>query len=1174
IKSMYSTQDEISVFMGGQAKDAAELLETNIDQASHNVDVLLGIEDSLAGVQSDVATLKALVQALTSSEAMSGSAASAAARMFVAEEALKGYKRALSTAKDICATRPQESSLRDAMGAIEAQRDEVEELSFNAKDQFDSLWTRTVTLPEGSLDVVKTINYTTSGEMLTLSYNDGNGLVTLNMRNRDLTSVTIGADTIVCDLHNTKFGYTSDGVSVWRVKKADGSIIQINDLYTGALPTGQGTDQASWIDKIIDRVDAVDFGVLDSVVDEGMRGFKASIMVMDTVMNFFKDVVEAYTLSLQSTFSLAGDSAEAKKVAFYMPFVRMLQDVNPDVLLAGGLGPVSAWLVGQGVKIMNCASAVLTNYLMGSGVTTRKESLAAGMIISDILSGLISSGTTGEVETSLYSIKAIARAKGANLNAIKIDMDDIATGDLPAVALTEVDYRRHVVSITAITSDTVTYVSDGKTITASKDDFANIYKGYILTGRALTSADTVVDEVKLLDLSGSRTPADVLRGLGDLTGYIEAKVVEIKDLRKSIKLSLTSAQAKLQLNVALSIYQEVASDADYIATEWGLHPTNMTLKLYAERAAIAKVNAKNLYEQALDIYNNIIDLTEVAKSYRDLAMSRYELIAAADATITNDKTQAPALLAIATQALDMLNATQAKVNKLAALYPKNVEFAEAADMIAGYIAQSLPLVARIKEAARQAVDARAVSKNEFARADVTGDGQVNDADIAAMQEGLAKVTDITGDKKVTAADMAAWESLLEILANAYLMNPNVFAKADINKDGSVTNADSKALADAIAYNVDLNNDGVVNAADLLEIKKIMENSTPTFGKEYTRTEYMYNAERGDNRADAYAEASRVVRDASYATENARTAAAFAQMARYLADKAESEKRIIVATPSDPDDIVLEYNKLLAEKAAERAEQMAIEAETRAAELAETNPLEKVSVLVNALIDSLSSEIGKAIVDGDTDKQGKLEDVLAEIQALMTQEIFNGATATFNELIVEYNNQYASQIIASEEVLTEIITYIQKGEDADTSKALYEVFGQNEAMLPILRGNQDKIDTLMTSVNELYLKITDIKDYYVNEVVFDAAARLAKEGYDNAKAAADAEFESACAIIKADAANVMAQAQAAFNALAAKIATITADTTSAELDAIFTEALNRRAPLASSRNRLLMYLQTA
>ncbi|MFA6609454.1 MAG: hypothetical protein WCT15_01200, partial [Candidatus Omnitrophota bacterium] len=114
----------------------------------------------------------------------------------------------------------------------------------------------------------------------------------------------------------------------------------------------------------------------------------------------------------------------------------------------------------------------------------------------------------------------------------------------------------------------------------------------------------------------------------------------------------------------------------------------------------------------------------------------------------------------------------------------------------------------------------------------------------------------------------------------------------------------------------------------------------------------------------------------------------------------------------------------------------------------------------------------------------------------------------------------------------------------------------------------------TSVNELYLKITDIKDYYVNEVVFDAAARLAKEGYDNAKAAADAEFESVCAIIKADAANIMAQAQAAFNALAAKIATITADTTSAELDAIFTEALNRRAPLASSRNRLLMYLQTA
>ena len=88
------------------------------------------------------------------------------------------------------------------------------------------------------------------------------------------------------------------------------------------------------------------------------------------------------------------------------------------------------------------------------------------------------------MESSLYSIKAIAKAKGVNMTALRLDIYSMVSGDLPAIALIETGYVPHIVLVTELTQDgKVKYISSGKEVVMDKAAFARIYKGFALVNR-------------------------------------------------------------------------------------------------------------------------------------------------------------------------------------------------------------------------------------------------------------------------------------------------------------------------------------------------------------------------------------------------------------------------------------------------------------------------------------------------------------------------------------------------------------------------------------------------------------------------------------------------------------------------------------------------------------------
>ena len=120
--------------------------------------------------------------------------------------------------------------------------------------------------------------------------------------------------------------------------------------------------------------------------------------------------------------------------------------------------------------------------------------------------------------------------------------------------------------------------------------------------------------------------------------------------------------------------------------------------------------------------------------------------------------------------------------------------------------------------------------------------------------------------KITIEDMKKWDLLIKIIEHTYLMDANVLHLADIDGNHRIEQHDADLLASAIAHYVDVNGDGFVNDLDIDAVKNAQKTSVPTYGKEYATIEYHYNADKGDNKAHAYAEAAQVVRDAAFATE--------------------------------------------------------------------------------------------------------------------------------------------------------------------------------------------------------------------------------------------------------------------------------------------------------------------
>ncbi|MDD5422947.1 MAG: cysteine peptidase family C39 domain-containing protein, partial [Candidatus Omnitrophica bacterium] len=1028
--------------------------------------------------------------------------------------------------------------------------------------------------------------------------------------------------------------------------------------------------------------------------------------------------------------------AEAAKASYYMPIVLALKSLNPSVLVSGGLENVLEWLVNQGPRIVNCAAQVFQQYIAQpgvAGISVPQEKLAASMVITDILSGLISSGSSGELTTSLYALKAVADSYGIALNAFNVSAEDLNAVFSPAIALVETGYRSHMVMITQVTDTTITYIDPlvGETpVSMTRADFGKIYEGYILSTKAPAQADHVIRDSTLRVLSGSLTEAEALDDkLGTLSQYIAYRIDNLKIINNDLPKTMTLYQAKLQYQLAQTTLSDINLNGDYIILEAGQNPDNTALAFMSAQAKNTKAQAAQLFSAIKTAFEAIDSFTKKARDAADDGQARFDAIKYLGSSVIQHREMSPCLMSIAVTEYDALQQDLADATAIKNLYPDNTEFRQIVEVLTALLGRAGVIKGEIALTASAIVSGLALPTIQHA--DIDGNGKVDMDDVTAWNDLFPLYADLTGpggspDGIINVLDVERMKILLNrLMANA-LLNPVVVTLSDVNHDGFINAQDVTDLSNALQNRVDVNRDGFVNQLDIDAVKYARDHNKPIMGLEYSRVEYNYNAEKGDNMAYAYSQAVQVIRDAAYATSNQKAAYLFSLLARELAEKSTIEKEKILMTPISTKNVTaaalakIEENIQLAISAAAIAQTLAAETEKRAQELATDNPIGQVEVLMTSLYTTVNSEIlhtmadvaykwplskadlGGIIPAGDlaslwnnliehgyinsdgiiqekflkltqasdmaldqafatvqtavynvldtkrlnADIEQKIIDLKklqSDLTALETTVLFNrstrsqlinsltsaraadtalghdldammtgfdytlyptdadvqqmmdnlvmlagGATTdlgkyalkqfspgmTLTQLKQSFENDYPTEILASEEILSEIISYVQKGENALTAKALYDLYNKNGGLLPQLSDDQAKMYSMKKAVESLHLKITDLIDQYRKWAVFDSAGRDA----DSALAAAQYTTSTALAIaskkIVDEARPLLQQATAAYDAIVT-IANIINDTTNETVfETKYLAAITYKALIASNRDNLYLRLKTA
>ncbi|MBF0493670.1 MAG: hypothetical protein HQL28_00885, partial [Candidatus Omnitrophica bacterium] len=159
---------------------------------------------------------------------------------------------------------------------------------------------------------------------------------------------------------------------------------------------------------------------------------------------------------------------------------------NSSLLTDAGISALSSWLATQGEKIVNCAVKVVYSYLKENNVSADENNIAGLAIISDIMQGVITSSTKGDLATSLYSIKSVLSSRGVDMNGYEITSDMLAGINTPFLAVQMSGENGHIVLVKNVSGDVVTYEDAGVSATTTLENFNSSFINVILS-----SAETV-----------------------------------------------------------------------------------------------------------------------------------------------------------------------------------------------------------------------------------------------------------------------------------------------------------------------------------------------------------------------------------------------------------------------------------------------------------------------------------------------------------------------------------------------------------------------------------------------------------------------------------------------------------------------------------------------------------
>jgi YD repeat-containing protein len=210
---------------------------------------------------------------------------------------------------------------------------------------------------------------------------------------------------------------------------------------------------------------------------------------------------------ITSFFARYFSASDAEKQTILSSLGLTLDDVSPSLQgdtapssLRGGeaaeaISSIVSWLEGQSLHFGDSAFDTVISLLKSAGINKSFEDIGKDALKVDMLTGVITSQTKGDLLISMYAMRKAAQVSGLNLYSQKLTWDGLKSSlrapeggeAISSPLIAHID-GKHYVLVKSIddTKGTITYIdptvgAGGQEMTVSRAEFMETWKGYSLS---------------------------------------------------------------------------------------------------------------------------------------------------------------------------------------------------------------------------------------------------------------------------------------------------------------------------------------------------------------------------------------------------------------------------------------------------------------------------------------------------------------------------------------------------------------------------------------------------------------------------------------------------------------------------------------------------------------------
>jgi ABC-type bacteriocin/lantibiotic exporter with double-glycine peptidase domain len=197
------------------------------------------------------------------------------------------------------------------------------------------------------------------------------------------------------------------------------------------------------------------------------------------------------------------------------------------------ISAIIAYLNTQSLHFGDSAFETIVSMLKSSGIDKSFEEIAKDAIKIEILTGVITKDTTGDLLISMFAMRKSAQANGFTLYSSKITYDDLKDMVLRDSVTVHID-GKHYVLVTKIddAEGTVTYIDptvgkNGQEMTLSRAEFMGKWKGYSLAKELPADPAKQLSVTQEKNIRGSGWWGDFWKGIVNFFSKIVAPIATI-----------------------------------------------------------------------------------------------------------------------------------------------------------------------------------------------------------------------------------------------------------------------------------------------------------------------------------------------------------------------------------------------------------------------------------------------------------------------------------------------------------------------------------------------------------------------------------------------------------------------------------------------------------------------